>query len=106
MLQDGYERFLLGREVCLLMGMVVHSLHMDIVSDSAPWLSIIINLTVLSGIYVINFLNLVHPCDCPFEPEVLHDMAGNSMAVRSIMAAICAAISATEPQLMSHNDFV
>lgn len=62
--------------------------------------------TVLSGIYVINFLNLVHPCDCPFEPEVLHDMAGNSMAVRSIMAAICAAISATEPQLMSHNDFV
>ena len=40
-LQEGYQRYLLGREVCLLMGMPIHCLNMDTVPDAAPWTSIL-----------------------------------------------------------------
>ena len=38
-LQEGYQRYLLGREVCLRMP--IHCLDMDIVPDAAPWTSIL-----------------------------------------------------------------
>lgn len=45
-LEGGHERYLLGREICLLMGMPIFRMKMDIVSDQAPWLVTIWNLSV------------------------------------------------------------
>ena len=36
-------------------------------------------------------------------PKVLHDLAGNGMSVRAVLAAICAVLSATVPEKMRQN---
>ena len=77
------------------MGMPVYRMQMEEVGDHAPWL--LINTSCYS------FYIDIFSGGTILRSKVLHDLAGNGMAVRSVMAAICAALSATEPQLMSHN---
>ncbi len=44
--------------------------------------------------------NVVHSS---MYPKVLHDLAGNGMSVRAVLAAICAVLSATVPEKMRQN---
>eukprot|EP00434_Breviolum_minutum_P009292 symbB.v1.2.008188.t2/scaffold450.1/size202773/7 len=61
-LDPSIDRYLVGREICLLMGMAVHRMDFDCVKE-----------------------------------QVLHDMGGNAMNLRAVFAALCAAISSTDP---------
>lgn len=81
MLEEGIQRYLTGRDMLLLMGLPLHQRQMDCVSDSAAW---------PSGLF-------------PNSREVLHDLAGNTIHMRSIGALICAAFAATKPEMMSGN---
>lgn len=83
-------RYLIGRELLILMGFPYHRLQMN-VSESATWLD-----TRLEW-----FHTVFGSSRCLPTSKVLASLAGNSMHIRCVMAAICAALSSTVPDAMA-----
>ena len=83
-------RYLIGRELMILMGFPIHRMYPNVVSEQVAWL--------ILGAMIRVTQSLAH-CTVA-ATKVLHDMAGNSMNLRVIMAAIAAAMSATRPEVM------
>ena len=80
-------RYIIGREALALMGVPIHRLTIKDFSESVTW-------------KLVDRPLLQHPTT-PWPPKVLHSLAGNAMAMRSILPVACAAFAACVPEKMA-----
>ena len=92
-----HQRYLIGREALLLMGCPLHRLNISRNSETESLMQSIFEFPWFVFVptdFGLDSIHLRHP-------KEMHDLAGNSMAVRAIMAIVCSALSLTSAPKMA-----